>query len=327
MKTSIGRTALASIAVLFLLGGSTAAFANTQQSGQQTLSLTIPAGVVTNLGAQFYTVSGGTVAFAMIAGQTIDPGASLKYSLHVSQFGLSTWGYASVSLSGTTGGIPISMVGTFTINNNVPAAVIGNSELPFFFVTAPSNVQVTIAGSTQTVPETLDIESPYFNPFGAPIAMASPDGAIVIAATYTQGTILWIGSQVTGQLIGTLGTTPVTGTFSLTSSEFENLVTGNAQDTGSISFSSMTPSSLNANGFYTGSSTIPTAGAIDCSMSATGIPGTCTETGFQSSGSFSAGEISGKYATSWGIPALGFYSTISATVSQGGNSQGGNSQG
>jgi len=328
MKTLLRSTVLTSIAILFLLGGTTAAFADTTRS--QTLSLTVPLGVVTDLGTQVYTVEGGQVAFAEIAGQTLNPGATIQYSFSATQSGTNTNGVASIQLTGTTGSgpaTPVSVSGTFTINGILPAAVIGQSELPFVFSTGTSNVQIAVGGPAQTVPESLSIESPYFNPFGAPIVMASPDGAIVIAATYTQGTILWMGTQVAGPLTGTLGTTQVTGTLILTSGELENLVTGTAIDTGTMKFSGMTPASLNSyGGFYTGSDTIPPpvgtspypagpAASWDCSPTF-GIPGTCTETRFQSTGTFTRGVIYGTYTSTWGVPALEFTSTITASVAQ-----------
>ena len=323
MKTFIRRTALTSIAVLFLLSGANAAFASTSQ----TLSTTMVGGV-SSLGTQVYTVSGGQTAYAVIAGQTINPStANLRYNFIATQSGLNTRGLASLRFSGTTtGGANVTVSGYFSVNNTIPAAELPygcttncNSELPFFFLATSSNVQVTVAGTTQTLPETLQIESPYFNPWGAPIVLASTDNAIVIAATYTQGSILWAGTKVGGAMFGTLGTTPVSGAFNMTSGELENLVTGNAIDAGTISFSSMTPSSLNAKGIYTGTSSIPTTGTYDCSAS-TGIPGTCTETGFQSIGHFTMSAISGSYDTTWGVPALGFSSAVSATVGQSWNS-------
>jgi hypothetical protein len=323
MRTMIRRTTLASIALLFLLGGTTAAFADTSQ----TLSATMVGGV-SNLGTQIYSVSGGQVAFAAIGGQTVDPtSATIQYSLFVTQNHMSTWGYASVRFSGqTTGGASVSVNGQFNIRDIVPAAVLPvdcttqcQSELPFFFVGTSSNVKMTIGTSTQTVAETLNIESPYFNPWGAPIVLASADNSIVIAATYTQGTIFWSGTQVGGAVFGTLGTAPAAGKFSMTTGELENLVKGTAYDAGTIQFTSMTPSSLNARGYYTGTSTIPTTGTSDCSA-ATGIPGTCTETGFQSTGKFTMNGMSGAYSTTWGVPALGFSSSVTATVSPTGDS-------
>jgi hypothetical protein len=314
MKTIVRRTALTSIAILLLLGGTSAAFA----TSPRTLNMTIPVGGVTNLGTQIYNVSGGVVGYAEVLGQTLDPGATLQYNLVATQIGLRTDGYASVTLTGTTGGVPITMRGTFRIVSSVPGAVIGNSEVPFYFVTDTANVQVTIAGQTQTIPESINIENPYFNPFGMPIVMGSADGYIGIVATYNQGTILWMGSQVTGPLVGTLGSKAVSGTLTLNGGELENLVAGTAQDAGTMSFTGMTPSSLNTNGAYTGSSTIPAPGQnSDCSYT-TGIEGTCTETGFQSTGSFTAGSISGSYTTTWSAPAVTFSTSITATVAQSG---------
>jgi hypothetical protein len=322
MKTILRQTALASIAILFLLGGTSAAFA----SSPQTLSTTMVGGV-SNLGAQIYNVSGGQTAFAMIAGQTINSStAHLQYNFMAIQNGLNTKGFATLRFSGmTTGGVSVSVSGTFVVNSIVPAAELPvgcsancQSALPFFFLGTSSNVQMTVAGSTQTVSETMQIESPYFNPWGAPIVLASTDNSIVIAATYTQGSILWAGTKVSGAMFGTIGTTQASGTFNMTSGELENLVTGRSIDAGTISFNSMTPSSLNVNGVYFGTSTIPTTGTSDCSAS-TGIPGTCTETGFQSIGQFTMSGISGSYNTTWGVPALGFSSAVSATVSQHGN--------
>lgn len=287
-------------------------------------------GGVTNLGSQAYAVSGGQVAYAEIGGMTLNPGATIQYNFTATQNGMTTEGSGSIYLAGTTatGGVvvPISARATFSINGAEAGAVVGQSELPFVFLTSTSNFQVTVGGIAQTIPEILSIESPYFNPWGAPIVMASPDGAIVIVATYAQGTILWTGTQVAGPVVGTLGTTPAAGIFTLTSGELENLVQGTAVDSGAITFSAMTPASLDASGFYTGPDTIPypvgtspyPAGPPapwDCSPMF-GIPGTCTETGFQSIGQFRAPGMSGTYSTAWGVPAFEFNSTITATVTQ-----------
>lgn len=185
---------------------------------------------------------------------------------------------------------------------------------------------MTVGGIAQTIPETLSIESPYFNPFGGPIVMASPDGAIVIVATYSQGTILWTGTQLAAPLVGRLGTTPAAGTLTLTGGELENLVTGTAVDSGTIIFSAMTPASLDSSGFYQGSDTIP--GPVGTSPYPIGppapwdcspvfmIPGACTETGFQSVGQFWGPGMSGSYSTTWGVPAFEFSSAVTATVTQ-----------
>jgi hypothetical protein len=290
-------------------------------------------GGVANLGTQYYYVSGGQVAFAAIAGHILDPrSATIQYRFFASQNGLSATGAAKVQFSGTAAdGTNVGLSGTFKIDSMVPGVQFPlgcttdcQSALPFFFVASSPDVQLTLGTSTQTVAETLQIESPYFNPWGAPIVLASTDNSIVIAATYTKGSILWAGTTLAGTIVGTLGTAAASGTFSMTNTEYENLVAGTASDTGSISYSSMTPSSLNAKGHYTGTSTIATAGALDCSA-ATGIPGTCSWTGFQSAGRFtltSNGDAAttGTYSTAWGTPALSFVSTVSATVSQNGGS-------
>ena len=227
------------------------------------------------------------------------------------------------------------MSAKFNINNAVPGAVIGQSELPFVFETSTSNVQITVAGTPQTIPESLNIESPYFNPFGGPIVIGSTDQAIGIVAMYTprDHPLGRHAGHGTSRRHPRASTAVTAGTLSLTSGELENLVKGTAFDAGTISFSGMAPASLNANGFYTGSDTIPptvgtsgyqygpdgiptgTPAIWDCSPYF-GIPGTCTETGFQSTGKFTAGSISGGYVTSWGVPAVYFSSTITATVSQ-----------
>jgi fibronectin-binding autotransporter adhesin len=328
MTALLRRLALASIAILFLLGGTAAAFAQTTQA----LSLQTPVaqpGVVTNLGTQTYIVSGGQVVGAAILGDALNPGATLVYSFTATQSGLSAQGTASISLAGTTviegSDVPVTVSGTFIINSEVSGDVIGSSALPFFFVTAPSNVQVTVGGSTQTISESLDIESPYLNPGGLPIVIASADNYIVIAATYTQGTILWAGTQVSALVSGSLGTRTATNpasNFNLIGGEIENLVTGTAIDAGTIAFSSMTPSSLDVSGPYAGASSIPANPTMpagqpspyDCSAALLLPEGTCTLTGFQSTGSFIAGELSGTYDTAWTIPALYFGSTIAGSL-------------
>ncbi len=321
MKTFIRRTALTSIAIILLLGG-TAAFADSPQSLNATLT-----GAVTNLGNQTYSVGGGQVVYAYIGGNPIDTNTgTIQYFLFANQDGLTTRGYANVQFSATVGGAPVSVSGSFQIGGadmgaGLPAGctmTAGNCQeiLPFDFI-GTSNVHLTVAG--QTMPETLVVESPYWNPYGGPIYLVSPDGAIVIVATYSLGTIVWTGAQVGGVMTGTFSGNPVSGTFTQTSAEFENLVTGTATDAGTFQYSTNIPA-LNSRGFFTGSDTIPTTPSYDCSGPTTtggdGIAGTCTLTGFQSNGNFRAGGMSGTYSTSWGVPAYTFTSTVLATVSQ-----------
>ncbi len=317
MKTSIRRTALTSIAILMLLGGTTAAFAASPQSLNATMT-----GAVTNLGTQTYSVGGGQVVYAYIDGTAIDLNSgSLQYFLFATQSGVTTEGFANVHFTATVGGTPVSVSGSFQINGadmgaGLPAGCSTTCQeiLPFDFI-GSSNVQFKTQG--QTMSETLVVESPYWNPYGGPIYLVSPDSAIVIAATYTQGTILWNGAQTGGYITGTFDGSQVSGTFTQTSSEYENLVTGNAVDAGTIQFNTNVPA-LNARGFYTGTDTIPQAGSKDCSPAY--LPYTCTETGFQSNGNFKAGGMTGTYSTSWGVPAYEFSSTVLATVAQSGHS-------
>ena len=322
MKTFIRRTALTSLAILFLLGGTTAAFADTP-SQAQAYNATLSGGV-TNLGNQLYTMSGGQVYYGFVGTSSLDNGANIQYSLLAYQSGVSTKGYASIHFSGSVGGMPVTVNGNFQIGGadmgaglpagcQTPAAPTTpcTQILPFDFI-GTSNVQLTVGTTTQSV--TMVVESPYWNPYGGPIYLASTNGAITIVATYTQGTILWTGAQVGGYISGTLGSSPVSGTFTQTSTEFENLVTGTASDAGTFQYTTNI-ASLNSPGTFTGSDTIPTTTGINCDA-LTQLPMTCTETGFQSSGHFRAGQLSGTYTTSWGVPAYQFTSTATGAVSQ-----------
>jgi len=303
---------------MMLLGGTSAAFA---ASPSQTLNATMQ-GAVTNLGNQTYAYSGGQVLAAYIAGNPIDTNTgSIRFSVFANQNGMNTNGFGNIKFSGSVNGMQVSVTGTFGINGEdmgagLPAGCTTTCSevLPFDFI-GSSNVRLTMGG--QTMPETLVVESPYWNPYGGPIYLVSPDQAIVIVASYTQATILWTGAQTAGYISGTLGSTAVSGTFGQTSVENENLVTGTATDTGTIQFNTNI-ASLNSRGTYTGTDYIPLAGSSDCSP--VGLPYTCTLTGFQSQGNFRAAGMSGTYSTSWGVPAYTFVSTVSATVGQTGNS-------
>jgi len=306
------------------------------------------AGGVTNLGTQFYTISGGQVVYGYVGPVAIDSGASLQYNLVATQSGVTTKGFGYIHLSENVGGVPVSLKGTFQIGGadmgaglpagcGMPPSYSPCSQiLPFDFI-GSSNIQVTIGTNTQS--QTLIVESPYWNPFGGPIYLVSADGnplslpptppSIVIVATYNEGNIEWVGAQTGGYISGTLGTSSFSGTFSQTSTENENLVTGIASDSGTIQFST-TLAALNTRGTFTGSDTIPPLGsaplfgAWDCSgpqaTGGDGIPGTCALTGFISSGNFRAGGVSGSYLTTWGAPAYQFSSIVSGSLNHNGNS-------
>jgi hypothetical protein len=362
LRLSRVRVGLVAVTTLLLLLGGNAAMADTMGATTQPISFTVgsianPAGTVVNLGDQKYTVSGGSVVTAMVNGQTVDPGsATLKFSMNAEVKGLSTTGNANFNLQGTIVGQPVSVTGQFSISKKLtivgasvlpgPTGVCAGkaakscSELPTFFV-GIAKVEETMGGSSQSLRTTMELENPYFNPFGMPILLTSADGSIFIIATYSVGTILWTGSDVEGPITGTLGAvasatsasttppTPISGTLSLNSTELENLVTGTAVDHGAIALDSMTPSSLTTPdqpGSYTGTSMIPLpAPGSDCSTMF-GLPagtGICTATGFNSMGHFTVmgspqnGQqvtIAGQYTTTWTVPALAFSSVVSGTV-------------
>jgi len=117
--------------------------------------------------------------------------------------------------------------------------------------------------------------------------------------------------------------TPVTGSFLENIVTTENYVTGTAKDNGTIALMGMTPKDLNAKGTFRGTSTIPTTGTIDCSPAQ--LPGTCMETGFDATGSFSllnhkSWSIQGTYNVQWPAPSIVFGCTITAKIDTGSNS-------
>ncbi len=87
-------------------------------------------------------------------------------------------------------------------------------------------------------------ESAYLNPFGKPLFIATidsstgaPNGFLSIVATYKSQTNEWGGVQVGGTISDRGG---VVGSFALTSSLVEHLLSGTEDDTGqqmALSFS------------------------------------------------------------------------------------------
>ncbi len=299
----------------------------------QPLSLTATGGV-TDLGNQKYAINGGqivcVVCFAIITPpnglpQIFAQSAKIGYQLAAQVTGLTVTGSAQFHLDGiTTEGVKEVVDAKISIGDMVPAAVVGSSALPLFFL-GSAVVQVTTGGSTQTFPTMIEMENPYFNPFGNPIIVGSTDSSVAIVMTYSQATIQWAGTVIMGTVSGTLGaSTAVSGFMSLVSSENEDLVKGTAVDHGAFSFTKMTQSNLDVSGEYHGSSVIP-AGGPDCTP--TGLPpGTVTQTGFQSVGQFTTHNdvhvhIDGTYAIQWSVsapcvPALGFGSPIPNVFAQ-----------
>ena len=76
----------------------------------------------------------------------------------------------------------------------------------------------------------------------------------------------------------------------------------------------MSPAFLDVHGTYSGTSSIPLSGTSDCSADVGGFPGTCTQTGFQSSGAAAMQNtqiaVTGSYSTTWDVPALDYNSAL-----------------
>jgi len=356
------RGALASLVLVLLLGGNVA-FASTST---QALAINT-GGTVLTAGDQKYVVHGGSLVKGTILGKTLLASASptfvtddatpltLNYNLQADVSGLSASGSAQFQMSGkTVNGMKVVVQGQAQIvgmqSQSLPigCTTTCTSGIPVFFV-GVATTDITIGWSpTQHNTSTMLFESPYFNPWGNPIMIVSTDGAIVIATTYDKATLDWKGTTVSGTIQGSLGSYPVQGTMSLTSNEHEDFVTGvTTYDNGTMSFTNMSPRSLNVQGPYQGTSTIPKPGSFACaavqwlystpctqdcsayfgSLGLPVIPGTCTQTGFQSLGKFSLqGQgtsdggtqttVTGSYSTTWSSPALGFLSAAYATVTQ-----------
>jgi hypothetical protein len=363
---------LAGLAIVLLMGSS-AAFAYSGSEAPLSVSKPLtfavgspanPVGAVVSLGNQTYNVRGGNVVLPLtfILGQPLTQ-ATIHFSMNAKVRELNVSGSVQFSLRGTSRGQQVTASGNYAINNtetSTPANAIQYvgpsgtcsgeaetpcSELPLSFV-GNANVRVTIGNAAPaSLKETISLENPYLNPFGAPIVIGSSDALIVIVATYSVGTINWAGADVVGAITsGTLGigisATPVTGTLGLNSTESENLVTGTAADKGAVALTSMSPSILDVSGTFSGSSVIPTAGEVDCSPSL-GFPsfpagqGVCTQTGFNSVGQYNmstpgsgyrggSGKVTvvGQYNTTWTVPALAFSTTSIGNVTIPGNTNG-----
>jgi hypothetical protein len=319
------------LTIIALLGGN-AAFADGQQT--QSLSMTV-GGTVVQSGDQHYYLHGNGLVSAQIGTLTFGPSSKIDYTMTVDVVGQSATGTAQFQISGRTGEeSKATVTGTVQIVGMIPEEIpfgcVGaacTSAIPVFFAgVAVVNVtsghhEDSRSRPSQLIQTGILLESPYFNPFGNALSIVSTDSptspSIVVVTTYDKATIAWTNSGVSGAIAGTLGTAPVSGTFSLVMLESENLVSGNSVDTGTIAFTNMSPTNLNAVGKFSGTSFIPNpstpAGAAACAAEAqaslilTGtatpstsdctstfaffglpaIPGTCTATGYQSDGTLS----------------------------------------
>lgn len=290
-------------------------------------------GAIADAGRHQYTSQGGLPLFASVMGQQLDLAkTSFSYKIKAEVAGLSVTGQASFSLKGqTAGGESVKVTGNMRLNElqPVPGEVFPlgctsacQSEIVAFYIGAAS-VDISVGGVHQHAVVPVAFESAFLDPFGNPIVISSlDDGAtFTVVTTYTSADIHWLDVQTVGALSGTFNGSPVSGQFTINSAaKDENLLAGTETETGTMTFSSMSPGSLDVSGKYSGTSTIPTAGAVDCSALVTGIPGTCLETGFASQGAFQLSnhevKVSGTYQTSWLVPALGFTGSATATVTQ-----------
>lgn len=337
-----------SLLAIFLLTGIGLIAANAAQgSTQQQISFTAFGGVV-SAGNQNYVIGqSGQAVMASIAGFTFDPTqpVQVNYALSASVSGLSASGVAFFNVRASLlGGGTVSVSGFAPINSEVPALCLPSgstngicepgdtSSIPAYFVSNNAFLMITttLNGQTSIQTETIPMlfESAYLNPFGAPIVFGTGDGfeTLLVITPYTSGTVSWHGVVTEAQVMGTYGTTSVSGDMMQVTSEHENLVMGTAVDHGSMSMSNMVNSNgnpvntLDANGTFSGTSVIPSQGGIDCSASI-GFPagsGICTMYGFNSVGTFGLSgyqnTIAGSYSTVWGIPAFTFSATATGTI-------------
>ena len=262
-------------------------------------------------------------------GQQVDLAkTTFSYKIEAEVSGLDVSGAASLKLEGQTdSGEGVTVVGSVPLNRVAPVPAeefpVGcqsdcNSQIVAFYV-GVAHLDITVGQTKQEASVPLAFESAFLSPFGSPIVISSVNGTtLTVVTTYTQADIHWINVNLQGTTAGSLDGAPVSGQFTISSAADENLLTGTETESGTMTFSGMSPSSLDVSGSYQGTSTIPATGTVDCSA-LTGFPGTCTETGFDSQGTMvlSGGSVSvtGSYQTSWYVPALSFTGSAAAMVS------------
>jgi hypothetical protein len=326
--------------VPLLLSGAAVAF-TPPSFAPSPLNLSL-AGGINSVSSQNYILSQhGQADYASVQGQVLDPASlHVDYSLSavVTGPGESVHGAASLHLTGVTShGQKVLLQGKITILGIVVAEGFSDgSAIPAAF-TGVFTGYIGVGENVVRVSLPIALESPFINPFGAPIVVASLDsaGSIVLVTGYQVGKIIYSHVQVLGESAGgSVGSIPITtGEGVLTTFAVEDLHSGIEFELGTIGFAGMTPSLLDSNGFYFGTSIIPgtneclsTYGFSPCTFDCTpeletslglSVPystGLCTITGFISSGTFfSHGPqalIFGRYVTVWDIPAISFGMTI-----------------
>ena len=333
--------AIAPVIALLLMGGNVA-FAVAPQHvpapKQVPLTLSMTGGIGAAGDQHYVLAQDGVLAYASIFGENIKPhSSSLHYSLVVDVHGLSAAGHANVHLvASSLDGKKVVLDGKVVIQDMVPAEVFTSGAIPSAFLGLLTGT-VAVGRHSETIALPVSLESPFINPFGGPIVLATLDvpSSIVLVTDYNVAKIQYSNVQLfTVSVTGNLGKSPVTaGSATLTTKSNEDLVRGTETETGSIAFTGMNPSLLDSSGRYSGSSIIPTENqclsaygfepcTFDCtaglpflmgapSLDLSSLPtGLCTITGFISSGSFnSIGAhvvIRGRYTTVWDIPAVTF---------------------
>ncbi|MDG6903023.1 MAG: hypothetical protein JRM80_13845 [Nitrososphaerota archaeon] len=287
-------------------------------------------GAILDSGNQGYTQSGGEVVYATVNGVAVSvPPSAWTLTVSATVTGSTVTGTSSFHLAGT-GPSPesIDVSASVAISSMIPAECFDGtgpvldcftqpytSAIPGFFVGQATVSGLSSPGVTSIIP--IYLESAFLNPFGSPIVITDSltgTPSLLIVATYTQADVHWSGVTTGGTLSNTPGESTISGQFLMVTTADENLAGGTETESGTMTFLNVTPSSLDASGPYQGSSTIPTTGTVDCS-SLTGIPGTCTETGFSSAGTFDIGDIQfvGSYAIGWIVPAVAFSGTATIT--------------
>jgi hypothetical protein len=343
LKHSYLMIASMSVIALFLISSlaplHTSAYSAAKSDNQKNISLSIQNGIIENAGPQDWKMSGGNLVTAVIASSPlVTSWSDLHYSLNATVNGVTSSGTFRFHILGTTadgknahlrlnaaviGSVPGVCFPSYSVNGTCTAT--DTSEIPAYFVVAGTLITGSSSSDATRTSVTLLVEVAALNPFGQPIVISSVDNSILIVATYNHARTLWGGVQVGGNVNGTMGkaNTPVSGYFAEKIVTTENYVTGVARDQGQISLVGMSPSTLNAQGTFHGTSTIPTVGSFDCSPP--GLPGTCLATGFNSIGSFSLTNqkdwsIHGKYNVQWPAPSIIFGGTITAKLDVGSNS-------
>ncbi len=290
-------------------------------------------GAITYAGNQMWMQSGGKLVEMLVGGVPTAQGGDLSYVLIAKVTGLSASGILTLKLTDSQDGV--SMKATGRVVGYVPSVCFPNydtpnvlgqcassdsSGIPAFFE-AHLVGSLNIGGQTTALNGVFLVESGILNPFGGPIVISAADNSIVIVASYSRSTVDWMGVQLTGLVSGTFNNAQVSGSFMQTVNAHEDLVTGTERELGTVSFVGMSISSLNAQGHFSGTSTTPTTGTMDCSTLMQLPPGTCTATALSSTGTFvmqgqSGTRITGTYDIYWPAPSIVFGGQISATVFQ-----------